>query len=226
MERKFIVFTALIVVFITYIVNQNIDPSYLIKNIVKWLLFIGTPYAYYRAFGGLGFYDLIPVDQVHRRITKESIGIGIFSFLSIMIVYYFLKGYIDRESIINQLSDENPVSPINIIMVGLYVIFINSLIEEFFFRGFVFLRLYELGYKKMAYIFSSILFGIYHIGIFQTWFSEQITLIALAGLIGSGVLFGYLNSKRLDILNSWIAHALADVAIMVIGLQFFKDFFM
>lgn len=225
MERKFIVFTALIVVFITYIVNQNIDPAYLIKNIVKWMLFIGIPYIYYKAFGGIGFYDLVPIDQAHRKITRESILIGLVSFVSIIGAYYFLKGYIDQETIISQLSDENPVNPISVVLVGIYIIVFNSLLEEFFFRGFIFLRLYELGYKKMAYVFSSILFGIYHIGIFQTWFSEEVTIVALLGLIGSGLIFGYLNSKRLDILNSWIAHALADVAIMVIGLQFFRHIF-
>ncbi|TAH63854.1 MAG: CPBP family intramembrane metalloprotease, partial [Gottschalkiaceae bacterium] len=100
--------------------------------------------------------------------------------------------------------------------------FINSFLEEFFFRGFIFLNLYKLGFKKGAYIFSSILFSLYHIGIFKNWFNPLLIILAVSGLISVGFIFNYIDTKSKSFINSWIVHILADAAIMLIGLRMFN----
>lgn len=52
----------------------------------------------------------------------------------------------------------------NFIYVALYISFINSLLEEFFFRGYVFLILKKDSSLKFAYGFSSLMFAFYHVG--------------------------------------------------------------
>ncbi len=57
----------------------------------------------------------------------------------------------------------------------------NSLIEEYFFRGVIFRSLFER-LPVFAYIISSLLFSLYHLAIFGTWFSGYILFLALFGL--------------------------------------------
>ena len=106
-------------------------------------------------------------------------------------------------------------------LVGIYITLGNSFLEEFFFRGFIFLNLYNQGYKKIAYIYSSLLFGVYHIAIFKTWFSPLLTVLALLGLVIAGIVFNWIDTKSENFINSWIVHILADSAIIIIGMGMF-----
>jgi membrane protease YdiL (CAAX protease family) len=108
------------------------------------------------------------------------------------------------------------------IFVAVYITFGNSFIEEYFFRGFIFLKLHESGCRKTAYVFSSLLFSLYHIMMFRDWFTLPIFLLSVAGLAGVGFLFDYMNIKYKSIYNSWISHILADSAIMFIGFKMFE----
>jgi hypothetical protein len=65
------------------------------------------------------------------------------------------------------------------------------------------------------------LFAIYHVAIFKNWFSPAIFLLALFGLIVVGLLFSWMDARAHNIVNSWIAHAIADSVIMIIGMGIF-----
>jgi membrane protease YdiL (CAAX protease family) len=98
---------------------------------------------------------------------------------------------------------------------------INSFLEEFFFRGFVFLNVYETGNKGWAYLFSALLFALYHIAIFATWFNIPLMLLALFGLMVIGFVFNYLDTLSNNFLNSYLVHIFANLAIVLIGLALF-----
>ncbi|MBZ9635369.1 CPBP family intramembrane metalloprotease [Clostridium sp. FP1] len=103
----------------------------------------------------------------------------------------------------------------------MYITFGNSFLEEYFFRGFYLLKSYELKSKKFAYIYSSLLFGVYHIAIFKTWFNSGLVGLALIGLISIGFIFNWLDTRSKNFINSWLVHILADSAIIIIGLRMF-----
>lgn len=67
-------------------------------------------------------------------------------------------------------------------IVFLYIMFGNSLLEEYFFRGIVHYNISSIS-RVGAYIPSSLIFSLYHITIFGTWFSGWILLLALFGLV-------------------------------------------
>ena len=62
---------------------------------------------------------------------------------------------------------------------------------------------------------------IYHVAIFRNWFSPPIFLLALFGLIVVGLLFSWMDARHHNFVNSWIAHALADSVIIIIGMHMF-----
>lgn len=221
MKKIYILLLAIVSCIVLYILEQVISVNYLFKTIAKIIVFVIIPIYYMKKMNSKNTKKLLNISNVKISELKIGFILGMFSFSIIMLAYLVLKEYIDFNIISNELQTKLMVTPKNFIIVGIYITFVNSFIEEFFFRNFIFLNLNSLGYRKLAYTFSSFLFGIYHIAIFKTWFSPFIMAIALFGLIGVGFIFNWLNIKSKNILNSWIVHILADSAIILIGMNMF-----
>ncbi len=102
--------------------------------------------------------------------------------------------------------------------MGAYICIINSLLEEFFFRGFAFLMLSRFAGSKIAYLFSAGLFSLYHIAIMQNWFSPLVFALLLAGLFFSGFIFNWLSQRYQNIYAPWIVHICSNLAINTVGL--------
>lgn len=221
MKRKYIIISALLACISLYIVEQVLMTNYLVKTITKVLLFTIIPTVYMKHFKNQKTEQALHHPQIRHRRLKLGFLCGIAAFASILSAYYFLHPMIDLERIASELQTKSKITPTNFILVGLYITLGNSFLEEFFFRGFVFLNLYELDHKKTAYIYSALLFGFYHITIFKTWFNMGMTILALVGLISIGFIFNWLDTQSRNFINSWIVHILADSAIILIGLKMF-----
>ncbi|HHV06994.1 MAG TPA: CPBP family intramembrane metalloprotease, partial [Firmicutes bacterium] len=146
---------------------------------------------------------------------------GVVFALVLLLAYFLVGPQIELPRIAVELENKLKINPANFLFVGLYITLGNSFIEEFFFRGFIFLTLLESGRPKTAYLLSSCLFAIYHVAIFRNWFSPPIFLLALFGLIVVGLLFSWMDARHHNFVNSWIAHALADSVIIIIGMHMF-----
>lgn len=224
MNKRYIIITSLVACIFMYAVEQFIGVNYLVQTIIKILIFTIIPYIYIKNIKKEKISTSLNLNNTKINNLKLGILLGIISFSIIMIAYYFLKSAIDFETIISELQEKLKVSPANFIMVGLYITLGNSFLEEYFFRGFIFLNLYELGHKKTAYLYSSMLFSLYHIGIFKSWFSIELTILALVGLICAGLLFNIIDTKSQNFINSFIVHIFADSAIILIGMKLFGLF--
>lgn len=223
MDKKFkyVLITSLIACVLLYYVEQVIEVNYLAKTFIKIILFTIIPYIYVRLYKNSTFKSVFNLKKMDKEQLKLGIILGIMSFSIIMITYFILKNVIDLEGIAQDLQRKSKVTPANFIFVELYITFGNSFLEEFFFRGFIFLNLYELKFKKTAYVYSSLLFALYHIAIFKSWFNIWLILLALTGLIIVGFTFNFIDTKSKNFINSWIVHILADMAIMLIGMKMF-----
>ena len=109
----------------------------------------------------------------------------------------------------------------NFIFVTLYISFINSFLEEFFYRGYAFITLKKHINKKTAYIFSSSIFTIYHIGMLTDFFKFPEIILMIIGLFIGGCIFNYLNEKTNNIYPSWIVHMFTNFGINTIGFILF-----
>ncbi|MDF2673273.1 MAG: hypothetical protein K0R09_1538 [Clostridiales bacterium] len=217
----YILISSLLACAALYYMEQEIGVSYPIKTGVKLLVFLIIPVIYFAFTKDKNIY----ISPTSRSNEKRSLFIGLFSgllfFVILIGVYYLLQSFIDFEPIISDLQTKLNVTPLNFIFVGIYITLGNSFIEEFFFRGFVFLGIYKSGRTVAAYLFSSLLFALYHIMIIRSWFTLPLFLLAVFGLFMVGILFNWMDTKSRNFLNSWIAHILADVAIILIGLKMF-----
>lgn len=218
---KYIIITSLIACILLYYIEQVIKVDYLTKTVLKLLLFTITPYIYMIYNKKSNFKLAFNLKGFNKNQLKMGIILGVISFSIILVTYFILKNVIDLELIAQDLQNKSKITSANFIFVALYITFVNSFLEEFFFRGFIFLNLYELKFKKTAYIYSSLIFALYHIAIFKSWFNIWLILLALTGLMSVGFIFNFINTKSKNFINSWIVHILADMAIMIIGFIMF-----
>lgn len=222
MKTKYIIISSLIACTLLYFVEQVMTINYLIKTLIKIVLFILIPYLYIRFFKKTTFKKFINYNKLGKHHFKMGLVLGIAAFFIILMAFRFMSYTINLQGIASELQHKSKITSGNFAFVGFYITFGNSFLEEFFFRGFIFLNLYELKLKRSAYIYSSLLFGFYHITIFKTWFSIWLIGLALAGLIGIGFIFDWLDTKSENFINSWIVHILADSAVILIGLKMFS----
>ena len=221
MNKRIIYISSLVACIVLFYVEQALVVNYLIKTLVKILLFTLIPYLYIRFIEKKSIKESINLNSLDIGNIKLGLVFGIASFSIVLISYFLFKDFLDINSITNELQAKSQITPGNFFLVGLYIILGNSFLEEFFFRGFIFLNLYKLDNKVYAYVFSSVLFAVYHIGIFKTWFNIWLIGLALLGLIIIGLIFNWLNTKSNNFLNSWLVHICADIAIIIIGFRMF-----
>lgn len=215
-EKRFTIFicvSSLLICLAMFIMEQMLTLTYIEKTGMKILLFTIMPIIHW--------FNLSNMRRKKRKAGHSwGIALGFSVFIVITVTYFVFSHLLNSGQIVSELNEQG-VNVTNYIFVGLYIILGNSFVEEFFFRGYIFLNIYKMGKKKTAYVFSSILFALYHIGIFLTWFELWLIIVIVVCLYFSGMLFNWLNTKCGSYINSWIVHASADLAIVLIGYHMF-----
>lgn len=200
------------------ITDAVIQPGYAVKSIIKIVMFSGLPLLY-------GFINkensmkklLIPDKK--GFITAVFCGIGVYAV--VLGAYLIFRNVFDFSALTSSLNETTGVNKSNFVWVALYISFVNSLLEEFFFRGFAFITLKKFLSSRFAYIFSSLMFALYHIAMMIGWFAIPVILISLAGLFIGGLIFNKFDEKSENIYLSWLVHMFANFATNTIGFILF-----
>jgi len=193
---------------------------YALKSCVKICLFLVVPmcYLFFNKKGRDSVRSLF-VPSKRSVLLALALGVGVFSV--ILGAYFLLSSVIDFSAITESLTSGAGVGKDNFVYVALYISFVNSLLEEFFFRGYSFLLLKKETSRSFAYIFSSACFALYHAGMTSGWFNAGIYLLSVVGLFAGGCIFNYLNEKSECIYPSYLTHMFANFAINFIGFIMF-----
>ena len=220
-ERKRVAVISAVVIIcciIMAIVDGVIKPPYAVKSAAKLLLFLVVPFVCSRAVGKL---NLKGIFRANKKGMKLAFSLCIPVFAIILGAYAIFRNVFDFSMITGALTGDIGVNKDNFVFVAIYISFVNSLLEEFFFRGFAFLALAESASKKYAYAFSAGAFALYHIAMMTGWFSVAVFALALIGLFAGGIIFNYLNDRGGNIYTSWLVHMFANFAINLIGFHLF-----
>ncbi|GGM30321.1 CAAX amino protease [Paraliobacillus quinghaiensis] len=199
-------------------IDAILSPDYTIKSSIKLVLFLLIPASYALLDRTTSFRQLFKLEK-GEILFPLLLGVGVYAFI---IGAYFLVGpFFDLSNITVSLENNIGVSKSNFVFVALYISFVNSLLEEFFFRGFAFLSLKKVSSRKIAYIFSAGAFSLYHVAIMTSWFSPMLFVLLVVSLFIAGLLFNWLNEKNNTIYPSWMVHLSANLAINTIGFILF-----
>lgn len=206
----FIIISVLVASLAMICVDNFLRPSYCIKAIIKAILFLGFPAIYGVAFHD-SFSQIRNLFVAKRGHLLKSLAMGVGIGTLILAAYFCLRPFVDFSGVAASLDKENFVPII------IYVALCNSLLEEFFFRGFAFMVLKNESNRKLAYVFSSVLFAAYHTGVVDGWFNIWLFALMMAGLVIGGCIFNWLNEKHEDIYSSWFVHMFVNVGINIVG---------
>lgn len=201
------------------LVDAVIQPGYLIKSAIKIVLFLLLPI----------IYSLIDKNCDLKRLFKPNkkgfllaLGLGGAVYAVVLGAFLLFKDVFDFSSLTSSLTESTGVNKTNFFFVALYISFANSLLEEFFFRGFAFLTLKDYSNRTVAYIVSAALFAAYHIAMMIGWFGLPVILLSLLGLFAGGIIFNFFNEKYNNIYLSWLIHMFSNFATNTIGFILFN----
>ncbi|WP_288222514.1 CPBP family intramembrane glutamic endopeptidase [uncultured Clostridium sp.] len=219
-KKKTIILIVLLACLVMGFIDVVIRPQYLIKSFVKIILFSMMPILYSKYNKELNVASLFKIKSKNEILTAILSGVGVF--VIIFGAYLVIGKFFDFSNVVSSLSENTGVTISNFIFVAIYISFINSLLEEFFFRGFAFLKLKEVTSRKFAYIFSSLAFAFYHVAMMIGWFDINLFLLTIVGLFIGGIIFNYFNEKYKNIYVTWLIHMFANFAINIVGFILFN----
>lgn len=221
-NKKSVYIAASVLVFsiLVDLIDAVIKPNYFVKIPIKLVFFLALPIIFFvvnkREFG-----EFKRLFVFKRRGLVKSLLLGAAVYAVIMGAYFLLRNTIDFSKVTSSLTEGMGITADNFIFVSLYISLMNSFLEEFFFRGYGFITLKKYTSRKFAYIFSSCVFAVYHIGMLIGMFGVGALALLLFGLIAGGCIFNFLNEKHENIYSSWFVHMFANFAINTIGMILF-----
>lgn len=218
MKKLHIPILVIIACIVMGIVDAVIQPGYAIKSAIKIIMFLLIPIVYGLFLKEFNIKNLMKPDKKGLCI---AICLGFVIYGVVLGAYWIFKDVFDFSALTGSLNETTGVNKSNFIWVAIYISFVNSLLEEFFFRGFSFITLKKLTSRRFAYVFSSMAFALYHIAMMIGWFGLPVIIISLVGLFIGGMIFNRFDEKRENIYLSWLIHMFANFATNTIGFILF-----
>lgn len=224
MNRKNIFITLSVFIFsiaVTFI-DTVVQPDYFLKIPIKIIFFLALPMVFF-IVNKKDFKEFRQLFVFKKSGILKSLLLGLAVYAVIVGGYFLTRNIIDFSNVTSNLTDEMGITADNFVYVAFYISLMNSFLEEFFFRGYGFITLKKYTGRKFAYLFSSSIFAVYHVGMLLGMFGIGALLLLLFGLIIGGCIFNYLNEANGNIYPSWFVHMFANFAINTVGMILFGN---
>lgn len=119
-----------------------------------------------------------------------------------------------------KLGEFGLTSPAGYALLATFIVVIHSLLEEYYWRWFVFGRLRRLLPLLPAILLSSLAFMAHHVIVLHYYFPGQFVSAVLPFSLGvavGGAAWAYLYERTGTIYSPWLSHLLVDAAIFAVG---------
>ncbi|MBD2420793.1 CPBP family intramembrane metalloprotease [Anabaena cylindrica FACHB-243] len=181
-----------------------------------WLLFL--PVAW-----------LLWVERKPLKISKPTrydwligLALGLLMFGIILATYwFFLRDWINVNDVRNKLQKVGNINQLFFKLGGAYFILINALIEEYFWRWFVYSRCEELVSGRTAVFLAALFFTIHHtigLAVFTDW---RMVLLGSLFVFVAGVVWSECYRRYRSIWSNYFSHLIADLALHIVAWQIF-----
>ena len=186
-RNKKIIIMLLVLIFSISVtlIDAFVHPNYFVKIPIKLVFFLALPMLFFIK-NKEAFKDFKKLFVFKKSGILKSLLLGIGVYIAILGTFFLTRNIIDFSNVTSTLTSDMGITANNFIYVALYISLMNSFLEEFFFRGFGFITLKKHTKPIVAYIFSSTLFAIYHVGMLVGMFNIGALIFMLFGLIVGG----------------------------------------
>ncbi len=160
--------------------------------------------------------------HVTSPLQARGLPLGLASglLISAVIVGAYMtlgEAWIDSEAL-RAVAERNGLTvESKYIALAAYLCFVNSLLEEYVWRWFVFHHCAVLVSKRPAVLLSGLLFTVHHVFALGLQFDWRLTLLGSMGVCIGGVVWSWLYLKYESVWPGWVSHLLVDVAIFAVG---------
>jgi len=158
---------------------------------------------------------------------KGGLGAGALlgaAIAAVIFAGYYLLGrpLIDTESVKALAAERGLADKALFIPMALYWVLVNSLIEEYVWRWFVFTRCRRLAARigaplSLAVAASALLFTAHHVVAMRALFDWRVTALGCSGVFVGGAAWSWLYGRYESIWPAYVSHLMADIPIFLIG---------
>ena len=198
---------------------------------ITFLLFHGFVCA------GIPVVDLCIIKKYSLRSIIKSLGLihsakslrigtcwGIIFLTTIMLFFYIFKDHLIQINDIQLLLKSWNIQKGHLYILLFVMVFANSVLEEIYWRGYIFNRLKAHFNIKYVILISSLFYASYHYITTANLFSIQIGAIFTTVIFLTGIFWGTMREQFGSLYVPIISHFLADMAIMIIYLVFIQPY--
>lgn len=148
-----------------------------------------------------------------------GVGLGLLLFSVIMVVYWFAgKHWINPEVVQTKAQQIGLANPISYLIGAFYFTFINSLVEEYIWRWFVYQKCEVLVFGHRAVYLSALCFTLHHV-IALLGYTENgfVVVLGSIGVFAAGAIWSGCYLRYRSLWACYFSHLLADLAIALVG---------
>lgn len=208
---------AVVTILHVYIINDKTNIQILYFGLK--LFFIFWPLFVVAAIEKKGALISVLFSKNQKKSIKAGLVWGTFLFISIIgfIKISPLNNYINDHSgfIKKRLIETGFIN--HFLVYGVILSVVHSLIEEYYWRWFVYSRLKRFFQNSNASFLSSLAYSAHHIVVLNIYFSFWGVVFFGILVIMAGIFWNYTFNKYESIFASWIQHFFVDMAIIYIG---------
>lgn len=155
---------------------------------------------------------------LRRRGVGLGLGTGLVAAVVILGAYALALGRIVDVAAVRELAAGVGLDkPLPYLGGVVYWITINSFVEEYVWRWFVYRQCEKLMPKWAAVLCAALGFTLHHIVAMSVYFELPVVVLGSVGVFAGGALWSWLYSRYNSILPCYVSHVLADIAIFAAG---------
>jgi membrane protease YdiL (CAAX protease family) len=197
--------------------NPAIQAAYGVGKVIQFTF----PLVY------LGLYDRrsLRLARLQFRGLALGAGFGVLVAAAMLLLYHLtladaLIRMGTREQVRAKVEEFGAGAPGGFIALALFISVAHSLLEEYYWRWFVFGRLWRLLALGPAILFSSLAFMAHHVVVLYVYLPGHFFAAAVPfslGVAAGGAVWAWLYARTGSIYAAWVSHLIVDAAIMAVG---------
>jgi membrane protease YdiL (CAAX protease family) len=203
---------------------------------------VPAPQAAYVAGKAVQFaFPLLWVMAVTRRRPRPAwpvggdllagAGFGVFVFVLMLALYHGVFKPLDvfagapTEAIRAKVRSFGVTGGGSFLALGLFYSVCHSLLEEYYWRWFVYGQLRRVGAVGVALVVSSVGFTAHHVIVLAVYFGwcSVWTYVFSAAVAVGGAVWAWLYERSGSLVAPWVSHLLVDAAIFTVGYDLVRD---
>ncbi|MED4581779.1 type II CAAX endopeptidase family protein [Brevibacillus choshinensis] len=158
---------------------------------------------------------LLAWGKIERRGTIFGFMFGTLLFAGAITGFWLLLQTDGRADTIRRILESWDLNRRWIWWFSLYLVVLNSLLEELFWRGFVLQRFKSAISRPVAVILTSFFYSLYHLVVSTVLFGLKWGVLITLLVFLVGIVWGWMKGKFPSVYPTWFSHMLADLGLVV-----------